>query len=350
MSNTLVSELQHFDHPYAELSNDNGGRLIILEKGARALELKTAEDDTSAFWHDPLALRTRDNWNVGGDRTWISPELEFYKDGSDCYDIPAQLDPGSWKLTKMSQSHAIARMTCELRHSSLSQIVKLDLEKRYTLLPNPFPMNMSSLFPDYSNITYAGYEVRTDMNLTPIHPILRLDGKDSSKSGYCNLWSIMQVPPGGKILAPTYGSVRPLTMFSQTENIPMALLPNGLQLPCEGSSKFKLSIDALSSTGRFGYLRRINDKKSSLIVRQFSVSPASIYPDYPSNLPTYLGSCMQFFFDGGQLGNFAELEYHSPALPVDIPGLSTDVSSLFYWVGDPQAIEEIARVFLGPLI
>lgn len=347
MPTTLISQLQQSGHTYADLSHEDGGRLIILEKGARALEMITAEQNNSAFWRDPSALTSDDNWNSGGDRTWVSPELEYFKDSSGNYQIPAHLDPGSWMLTQLSPSQAIARMTCELQHSSSSEEVKLDLEKRYTLLPNPLSMNMSSTLPDCSSISYMGYEVCTEMNLTPVNRNSTLSDSSSSPSGYCNLWSIMQVPPGGTILAPTYGSVRPLTMFSQTENIEMTLLPNGLQLPCAGPNSFKLSIDALSSTGRFGYLRQINDKKSSLIVRQFSVNPTGIYPDYPPNQPNHLGSCMQFYFDGGQLGHFAELEYHSPALPIGIQGQSTDVSQLYYFVGDVSSIQEIARVFLG---
>ncbi|WP_256756861.1 DUF6786 family protein [Cohnella sp. WQ 127256] len=347
MPNTLPSQLQQFDHRYATLSNEHGGRLIILEKGARALEMIAAPDKDSAFWRDPSALGTNDKWNLGGDRTWMSPELEYFIDGSGNYHFPAQLDPGSWKLTQTSPSQAIASMSCELQHSSSSKNVELELEKHFTLLSNPFPMNLSTSITDCSNLSYIGYETRTHMTLTPANLNSIHTDSSFSPSGYCNLWSIMQVPPGGNILAPTFGSVRPMTMFSQTEHIDMTLLPNGLQLPCKGQSSFKLSIDALSSTGRFGYLRQINDKKSSLIVRQFSVNPTGIYPDYPPNLPNHLGSCMQFYFDGGQLGHFAELEYHSPALPIDVQGQSTDVSQLYYFVGDTPAIQEIAKVFLG---
>ncbi|MCD9023797.1 DUF6786 family protein [Cohnella silvisoli] len=348
MGNTLQSQLQQSGNSYAVLSNSQGGQLIILEKGARVLELKTAEEaSSSAFWRDPNALHNENNWNSGGDRTWISPELEYFIDDSGSYHIPAQLDPGNWKLTQTTQSLAIANMSCELQHASSSQTIQVNLEKRFTLLPNPFPRNSSALTPDSSSVSYIGYEVRTDMNLTPVSSNSKPMDRTASPSGFCNLWSIMQVPPGGQIIAPTYGSIRPLTMFSQTENIDMELLPNGLRLHCEGQSSFKLSIDALSSTGRFGYSRVLADKKSSLVVRQFSVNPSGVYPDYPSNRKNYLGSCMQFYFDGGQLGHFAELEYHSPALSIDRPGHMTDTSQVFYFEGLTSAVQDIARVMLG---
>jgi len=347
ITNALTLQLQQLGHNHATLTSENGGRLVILEKGARALEMITDEENDSAFWRDPGSLCSEESWNLGGDRTWLSPELEFFIDSSGSYQVPAQLDPGDWKLTKTSTSQAITKMTCDLLHSSSSKKITIELEKRFTLLPNPLSMNSSSLLLDSSSLSYMGYEVRTNMNLTPADQKSKTVDVTSMTEGVCNLWSIMQVPPGGSILAPTYGYVRPLTMFSQTEDIEMKLHPNGLQLPCKGKKSFKLSIDSLSSTGRFGYIRHINEKKSSLIVRQFSVNPSGIYPDYPPNQKDYQGSCMQFYFDGDQLGHFAELEYHSPALSIDTPGRIADSSQVFYFVGCREEIEAVAVAMLG---
>lgn len=347
ITNSLTSQLQQLGHNHATLTSENGGRLVILEKGARALEMIPAEENDSAFWRDPDSLSSENSWNLGGDRTWLGPELEFFIDRSGSYQVPAQLDPGNWKLTKTSSSQAITKMTCDLQHSTSSKKITIELEKRFTLLPNPLSMNMSSLLLDNSSLSYMGYEVRTDMNLTPANPNSTTVDVTTSTSGYCNLWSIMQVPPGGSILAPTYGSIRPLTMFSQAEHVEMKLLQSGLQLPCKGKKSFKLSIDALSSTGRFGYLRHINEKKSSLIIRQFSVNPSGIYPDYPPNQKDYQGSCMQFYFDGDQMGHFAELEYHSPALSIDTPSRMADSSQVFYFVGYREEIEAVTVAMLG---
>ncbi|WP_206669757.1 hypothetical protein [Paenibacillus luteus] len=188
MPNTLT-RLQQMGQTYAVLNNDHGGRLIILEKGARALDLKAVEDEPSAFWHDLNALHDDKNWNSGGDRTWLSPELDYFQDSSGIYHVPEHLDPGSWKLTQLSQSHAVANMTCDLQHSGSSKKIRIDLDKRYTLVPNPFLMNHSSLFPDCPSVSHVGFEVYTEINLTPLHSV-PLTESFASPPGYCNLWII----------------------------------------------------------------------------------------------------------------------------------------------------------------
>jgi hypothetical protein len=56
---------------------------------------------------------------------------------------------------------------------------------------------------------------------------------------------------------------------------------------------------------------------------------------------------MQFYFDGGQLGHFAELEYHSPALGVEVQGISTDISRVYYFVGPSEEVDRISQDLLG---
>ncbi|MCU6711207.1 hypothetical protein M6D81_21160 [Paenibacillus sp. J5C_2022] len=333
------------NNPPVSLSDGQGGRLLVREQGARALALWANEQEDSAFWHADGAAHPDLPWNVGGDRTWISPELDYYTDASGQYDVPAQLDPGNWKLDLSSNSLVAASMDCELLHRTSGRNVLLQLTKQFTLTPNPYAMNSGSAAGMSESVSYIGYEVHTRMHLSPGDS--RPAAECESAPGFCNLWSIMQVPPRGRILVPSYGPVRPRTMFSQTDTVNVELAPHGFRIPCEGVHSFKLSVDALSSTGRFGYLRRLDDNRSSLVVRQFTVHPSGIYPDYPPDDSHYKGSCMQFYYDGGQLGHFAELEYHSPALSIDVPGASSDVSKVYYFVGPHDNIEQISQDLLG---
>lgn len=350
MNTNAIDEIVQSGRPHALLSDGQGGRLLILEQGARALALTATEEEDSAFWYAGSVPHPDHPWNSGGDRTWVSPEMEFFVNNTGKYAIPGQLDPGGWKLASPSSSLVSASMECELLHRASGRKVFLHLEKQFALTPNPYTRNTpsaSSTSLAIESVSYVGYEVHTRMKLTPADSISDQDDESASAPGFCNLWSIMQVPPGGKILVPTYGSARPLTMFSQSENLQTELLPNGFRIPCEGPHSFKQSVEALSSTGRFGYLRRLDEKRSSLVVRQFSVHPSGVYPDYPADNPQYRGSCMQFYFDGGQLGHFAELEYHSPALNVEVPGISTDASQVYYFVGPAEDVERISQDLLG---
>jgi len=335
----------HGDDPTVLLSNGQGGLLLIREQGARALALWANKQEESAFWRADGVPLPELSWNVGGDRTWISPERDYYMDDSGQYAVPAQLDPGKWKIAQSSDSLVAVSMDCELLHGPSGRTVLLHLEKQFTLASNPYAVNSGSSSRMDESVSYIGYEVHTHMSLTP--GASRSGAKDDSAPGFCNLWSVMQVPPGGRILVPSYGPVGPRTMFSQADTVDTELTPHGFRIPCEGAHSFKLSVDALSSTGRFGYLRRLDDSRSSLVVRQFTVHPSGIYPDYPPDDPQYKGSCMQFYYDGGQLGHFAELEYHSPALSIDAPGSSSDVSRVYYFIGPRENIEQISQDMLG---
>ncbi len=335
----------HGDDPTVLLSNGQGGLLLIREQGGRALALWANKQEESAFWRANGALLPELSWNVGGDRTWISPERDYFMDASGQYAVPAQLDPGNWKLVQSSDSLVAVSMDCELLHSPSDRAVLLHMEKQFSLTPNPYTANSGSPARMNDSISYVGYEVHTRMILTP--GASRSRAKDDSAPGFCNLWSVMQVPPGGRILVPSYGPVGPRTMFAQADTVNTELTPHGFRIPCEGDHSFKLSVDSLSSTGRFGYLRRLDDNRSSLVVRQFTVHPSGIYPDYPPDDPQYKGSCMQFYYDGGQLGHFAELEYHSPALSIDAPGSSSDASRVYYFIGPHENIGQISQDMLG---
>lgn len=344
MSETREAHLKHMGEPYVKLTGEDGGTLLVLVRGGRVHDMTVSGGQAGAsFWTNAAALDAG-GWNTGGDRTWVSPEIEFFTDSAGSYAIPPQLDPGRWALKAATGREAVVRMTSELSHRSSGTRIRLDLEKRFATLPNPLRMNASLAAREWDGVRYVGYEVQTDLELTPVQQ----KGSDEiAKPGYCSLWSIMQVPAGGVALVPTRGPVAPMTMFAQREPAGIATTAGGVRIPCRGSYSYKLSFDAIASTGRYGYIRRLDASESSLLVRQFSVNPAGVYPDYPPDRPDYLGSCMQIYNDGGQLGGFAELEYQSPGLAIDRPGRTTDESQVFHFTGPTVKIREVAALLLG---
>jgi len=344
MSQTMEAHLKQKGEPYVKLTDENGGTLLVLVRGGRLLDMTVpGGHEGASFWTNPAALDA-DGWNTGGDRTWVSPEIEYFTDSSGNYAIPPQLDPGHWMLIESSRREALLRMTCELSHRASAAQIRLDLEKRFAALPNPLLMNASLAARDWTGVRYIGYAVLTALQLAPALPV---GSATASPSGYCSLWSIMQVPAGGIALVPTRGGALPMTMFAQREPADIAATACGVRILCGGSYSYKLSFDAVASTGRYGYIRELGASESSLVVRQFSVNPAGVYPDYPPDRPDYLGSCMQIYNDGGSLGGFAELEYQSPALAIDKPGRATDESQVFHFTGPAEKMREIAALLLG---
>jgi hypothetical protein len=351
MAESLKQELDRLNERYREIGSEETGRMLILERGSRMLEMRTRAGGESAFWTNPSAL-AEGSWNVGGDRTWLSPELDFHMDPQGTYFVPAELDPGTYRMAdgeypgmcECSQTFTIAN-----RHTP--HRINVSLRKRYSPLPNP--LRTSGITGAGFEAEYSGYECETLLWAWPTVSVESGDeapqsGDKEKRGRWCNSWSIMQVPLGGIAIVPTIGNPRPDWMYGPDGEVGMTADSRHLRIPFTGGSRFKLSLDALQSAGRFGYVRKINEEESSLLVRQFQARPSGFYPDYPQHREDYEGSCMQFFCDGGQLGGFGELEYHAPAIRWEaFPRSSADVSQVYYFVGPARAIAETAEKLLG---
>jgi len=231
--------------------------------------------------------------------------------------------------------------TCLLNHWPDHSTVPINLTKEYSLISNPFQMNSGHVYKNLANTPFIGLQCETRMLLLPVtdHMLNALPE--------FNLWTILQVPPDGTVLVPTWGESEPLVMLQDQEVPQITRQSHYSSFQFRGNRSFKLSYNSLQSTGRFGYFRKLNKDVSSLIVRQFQVIPSAMYPDYPECQPDYIGSCMQFFYDGGKMGGFGELEYHAPSLKGKEFSVQSDISQIFYFVGSDVQIKQIAFHMLG---
>jgi hypothetical protein len=346
LSIELQSLMNRHHGEYAVLQRmDVGTSLLVLPRSGRLLGLVSNQVDAVLPFWTPAEAAPPENWNVGGDRTWISPELEYFVDSNDQYTVPRCLDPGNWSLEASTTEEIRLGMNGVILHRTTSLPIQLQIRKSFTHSPNPLLQNSSTASLAEPSVSYIGCETTTKLSLEPLGNTNSLSAAEGK--GYCSLWSIMQLPSDGTALIPTQGGAQPLTMFADRQPDSIYTTSYGTSIPCGGLTKFKLSFDAIASTGRMGYIRRLSDDTSTLIIRQFNVQPAGVYPDYPPDQPSYRGSCVQVFNDGGQFGNFAELEYHAPALPIWKPGQSSDRSALFYYTGPASSIDRIAHCMLG---
>lgn len=326
-------------HNHYVLEDNTGGYALFLEKGSRLLELVPAGTTESAVWVSPEALK-QDTWNIGGERTWISPELDYFRDESGVYRVPPQLDPGTYSMSLLKEDGVVrSEQICSLPRHSDGIRVDIHLEHTYQLIANPFDMDSSFADTELSRVPYIGYQRTIKLAWQSKQP--------SDALPALNLWSILQVPSGGTVLVPVYGDGRPLVMSSQSSPPETEVRGHYTKFSFSGPSRFKLSFHSLQSTGRFGYFRRIDRNTCCLTVRQFQVNPSGLYPDYPAHQPNYAGSCMQFFYDGGQMGGYGELEHHTPSQSDNTVTRTYDQSRLYYFVGDYEQITSIAYHLLG---
>lgn len=329
------------------MEDGRGGLLRIAGNGSRVIGLQAAGSSAQAFWHNEQW--EPGDWNLGGDRFWISPELDFFQPSPGEYVTPAALDPGAWTVSDASAATATCELACTLSHPAGP--VSLRLARKITLAPNPLTRSQTSQTSQASGasrwqeLAYIGYEQETTLHVAA--PESDLPSPSRAHAGYCNLWSIMQVPEGGIAYAGAYGADELQVMFGdQPQAVRMEPTRGGIRVPFTGTDKFKLSLDALLCTGRMGYVRQLAPAVSSLVIRQFHVNPSAIYPDYMPGNPGQLGSCLQLFYDGKQMGGFGELEYHAPALPLDREGAMSDRSQTYFYVGNSELIDQLAAALL----
>jgi hypothetical protein len=110
----------------------------------------------------------------------------------------------------------------------------------------------------------------------------------------------------------------------------------------------KISLRALPSTGRIGYIYQ-TDTQWAMIVRNFFINPSGEYVDVPWTDTNYFGFSTQACNVNSRLGSFSELEYHIPAI-----GRGTghthcnDTSVVWAFRGSFDGIRAACRALLTP--
>lgn len=319
------------------------GRIIVTERGARVLGVFGDGDAENLLWtHPRLAAiaageaARRDeldrDWNLGGDRTWLAPEVHFFfpNIGSgdlSQYAVQRALDPGNYRLVARSDRQICLAQETEVVDYRTGKAVPLTIEREISIAPSPFHEKHDAL-GEIGPVTYCGYQLK--VTLTVAVP----------ERGPIGIWNLIQVPAGGVIRVPTWAPVRPLVVFGDPGPVVEAT-ERGVRLRVDGQNRCKISVPAYAVAGRIGYRRDLGDGRATLLVRQIVVNPSGSYVDAPWEAPQDRGYAVQCYGDDGEIGAFGELEHHVPAES------SVDVSQVWCFAGASEAIDRIERLLLG---
>lgn len=345
----LLRALREAEHPAIELRGAEGGALLFLPFGARVLGLFAEDEGPNLFWADPRMTRPEEaarafsspEWvNIGGERTWISPEIDTcvadVANPWGSYQVPYSMDPGRYvverigKIIKASASMCVPihrkRVTCEVI-----------LEKTVRTIPNPLRYE-APIRDRLAEVHYVGYELTTSLQLRAApDPTVQV-----------GIWNIIALPIEGTMLIPTLGGASVRTYFGSLGPEHLSVAEHAVRLHIDGRKQYKIGLRATSLTGRAGYLRPLEQGEWSLVVRNFSVNPSGEYIDVPWDNLDELGYAFQAYNDDGKLGLFGELEYHAPAIGGQT-GLtsSSDQSQVWAFSGPEGPIRAIAELLLG---
>ena len=311
-------------------------KVCVLPFSGRVMGLYP-EKGRNVLWTNPALnslvearqLLSDDVWtNLGGDRTWISPEIElFIKDMSrpmETYQVPAAVDPGDYQVLRFGDNEVELETAITVDFFRSGGKVNLKLRKRIIVLDKP---NMPFKLP--AGVTGAGYKVECELSATEPLP----------GSVHPAIWNLLQVPGGGEIVVPIADGAKPVDFFGKPQ---YQLQNNNIRAAVPAALGYKFGVRPENCTGMMFYLN-LSIQQPFIIVRQFEVKPDGGYFDVPYTAPKQPGCVQQVYVDDGTYGGFGEMEHHSPAILPGIRNKITDTCTTWAFAGTVKELEKLIK-------
>ncbi len=339
----LEATLQAAGEPYHVMSLRDGMRALFTQRGARMLGLFSSADGRNLFWTNPAlanaeqfrAFASAGEWNLGGERCWIAPEIQYnVGDRADFWgtlSVPPQMDPGSYRLTA---SDGAVRFEGELTLTA-HNLARGDKRLRVMRVIRP----AHNPLPEAPGVHFAGLSHTaslTELNGTPI----------------CSeIWNLIQLPAGGTLYIPAIGSAQATPYFGDPAPDTLTATGGMLRIALTGTRQYKVGYQSVSMTGRMGYWRTLPDGRASLLVRSFFNDPSNLYAEEPPDQPGRTGHSVHVYNDGGEFSGaerFGEMECsgHTIGGRADVSS-STDTFHLWAYVGAAEVLRSLAHALLG---
>lgn len=324
---------------HAELALDGGHTLILPERGGHALGpfdkagrscfwLSNAFADAAAF----AALLERGDWNIGGMRLWIAPEIRLgVRDRARYWDtltVQPDMEPTAcgWSV---EAGKAACRYAMRLEvYNPAAPAVELQVERKIAPVRNP----LAGRFPD---LDYFGFEHEVTLRKTNASPIALEN------------WNLIQVRGGGKAFVPVTGEFLYQDYYEPLERSHYRTLPGVAVLNLDGKKRFKIGVAAASHFGRIGHWRMTGDNVAELLIYNYFNDPSALYAEQPADDPEASGLSMHFYNDGGMFGGFGELEANGRTIGCDGVDARTDAFTVWGFRGGAEMVRMAAQSLLG---
>jgi len=347
-SQMILQRLQENNLRYALLPLQNDAFVILSERGGRVFGPFFSPESESIFWvneafadaEDFRAFLATGDWNLGGERIWVSPEIQYsVGDRSDFWGtirIPPQMDPGEQFLSSAGDHRwKISQNLLMEAHNLASGPKQLRLDKWIEPVADPL-RNLNAYQALRDEALFAGYQQMVRIEETRRDDILS------------EAWDIVQIRSGGQLLIPTSPQPEYEDYFAPIDDDHLAIEPWGMRLQISGRKQYKIGVQSAQSFGRLGYVNRLEDGRAYLIVRNYFNNPSAHYAEEPPAIPGRRGFSIHIYNDGGQFGGFGEMEVNGQTIGGD-SGRSSSVDAFILWfyLGDPDVIQQIAQLLLG---
>ena len=357
-------EENHLRHEILDLQD--GACVIVLERGGRILGPFLNAQGESMLWLNAIWASTadfaaflgaeslgHDQWNLGGDRIWIAPEIQYsVRDRNDFWgtvQCPPAVDPGHYRLQRpRSDTVALSQDVRLQAHNLASGAKELHIDRRVRAAANPLRA-LAEVDALMADVQFAGLE----------HSLTLAEARTDEIMS--EGWNIAQLHPGGEILIPASPLVTYNDYFApvDAEHLRIDRDTGLVRIKICGRKQFKVGFKAAHVFGRLAYVNRLHDGRSCLLIRNFFNNPSALYAEEPPHLPGCHGHSVHIYNDdgnrkqsmpsiGASVGGFGELEVMAQTIGGET-GRSASTDAFLFWLfaGPPERLHLIARHLLG---
>ncbi|MBO3833369.1 MAG: hypothetical protein FGF51_08350 [Candidatus Brockarchaeota archaeon] len=209
------------------LENDVGSA-IVTQYGARILGVFVG-DRQNPFWvsKNLSSAISSGEWNIGGNRLWVSPERRFYyrrPEGFEDWLCQSSLDPGNWSIVSSSGKSVNLDGEAELEDFASQTRIHLSFSRQ---------------------ISIRGESVRKGLEHVELKVRDAMVARGEVKNGV-NLWSLTQVRPGGirsgTVIVPTRRGAKPIHYFGKIPRDRLKVSGDHVSFKIDGAAIYKLGI------------------------------------------------------------------------------------------------------------
>lgn len=325
---------------------------LITQRGGRVLGVFPTPDAENLLWTNGAAFADADafrlfvaegGWNLGGERIWIAPEIQYnVRDRNDFWGtlhVPPQMDPGSYSLD-VEEGGVSLKADLMLTAHNLAQGEKaLSIWRRITPTPNPL-RHLSDFAALMTGAAFVGYQ----------QDVLMDEHNDTSV--YSEAWNLVQLKAGGQLYIPCSPRVEASDYFGSVPEAARTVqygdAPH-IKLDITGKRQYKLGYKAPTVGNRIAYHQVLENNSAVLMVRDFFNDLSNVFAEEPPHLPGVNGHAIHVYNDGGEFGGadaFGEMECTGQTIGKDTWD-SVDSFKLWTYVGTPDAVRSIAHLLLG---
>ena len=343
--------LETFDYcglDYEILNIGDGWQIAVTRHGGHIFGPFSEEYPEGLFWI-PDSIREKDRyrelidkriWNIGGDRVWIAPEIQFnIRDRShyrESLDTPKAIDPGNYAMTRKGEQICLEQSLDLESFNTVTGSIHVDF--RRTILKAANPLRMLPDFPELmSGLSFCGYE-----------QILDLTGS-SKEDIFAESWDLLQVRTRGILFIPMYTPRRGTDHYAPAGDHEYPV-EHGICLKLTGDSQYKIAYKSALLTGRFGYMKESDTLQTYLIIINYPNNPSAMYSEEPPQpeLAGDTGYSIHIYNDDGMSGGFAEMECNMQTIG-NPTGISRSVDRLSTWIfsGPKKQLKKVSVMLLG---